>query len=356
MSATAAGTLLRRRRTLAAAAIGLLAVPGTVVMAVVAVAMGTTPPAAELAANLGIPPIALDAYRHATTAAPTECDLRWQILAGIGQAESNHATGHIIAADGTVTPAIVGPPLDGSAGRARILDSDDGTLDGDTSFDRAVGPLQFLPASWRRFGVDSNDDGAADPNNFYDAAAAAAAHLCASAAGPLSDDPALEDALFAYNRSDTYVQAVLDWIHRYDTAAAADGPATASGSTVTVAGISVDASIAEPLADLLAAAVNAGIDLSGAGYRSRDEQVALRRAHCGTTHYALYEMPPSACTPPTARPGESLHEQGLAIDFTCDGVLMTRRDRCFAFLAAYASRYGLSNLPSEPWHWSTTGG
>ena len=67
--------------------------------------------------------------------------------------------------------------------------------------------------------------------------------------------------------------------------------------------------------------------------------------------------PPSSCSPPTARPGTSLHEQGLAIDFTNNGRLITSRsDPAFQWLAANAGGYGFRNLPSEPWHWSTTGG
>lgn len=357
MSATALAATFGRRRTLAVAAIGLIAIPGSVVMGVVAVAMGAAaPPAAEQAAALGIPAVALDAYRGAAATAPSQaCGLRWQILAGIARVESNHAEGHTIATDGAVTPPILGPTLDGSGGHARIVDSDDGLLDGDASYDRAIGPMQFLPGSWRQFGVDGNGDGTADPNNLYDAAAGAAAHLCASAAGSLSDHQALRAALFAYNHSHSYVDAVLEAIDGYDEAASSS-PGAPSGSIVSVAGIRVDASIAEPLSKLLTAAADEGLRLSGSGYRTTEEQLALRRAHCGASHYAVYDMPASACTPPTARPGESLHEQGLAIDFTCAGALVTSRDRCFAFLATSAATFGLFNLPAEPWHWSTTGG
>jgi hypothetical protein len=354
---TAVAAALARRRTLTAVAVGLIAVPGSVVMGVVAVAMGTTaPPAAELSAALGIPAIAFDAYQRAAATAPSQaCGLRWQILAGIARIESNHAEGHTIATDGTVTPPILGPTLDGSADHARIADSDDGVLDEDANFDRAIGPMQFLPGSWRHFGIDGNGDGAADANNLYDAAAGAAAHLCASAAGTLRDEQALRAALFAYNHSDSYVQAVLEAIRLYDEAASSS-PGVPSGGIVTVAGIRVDASLAQPLSRLLTAAADEGLQLAGSGYRTTEEQLALRRAHCGTSHYALYDMPPSACTPPTARPGDSLHERGLAIDFTCAGALVTSRDPCFAFLATHAAAFGLFNLPAEPWHWSTTGG
>jgi LAS superfamily LD-carboxypeptidase LdcB len=126
--------------------------------------------------------------------------------------------------------------------------------------------------------------------------------------------------------------------------------------------ITVDAEIADDLAQLLADAEAAGIILGGGGYRSPEEQIALREAHCGTSNYAIYQMPASDCTPPTARPGTSLHESGLAIDFTCydpetDTAPTVRRgDPCDAWLTANAATYGLLNLESEAWHYSPTGG
>jgi probable HAF family extracellular repeat protein len=129
-----------------------------------------------------------------------------------------------------------------------------------------------------------------------------------------------------------------------------------SGEQVTVRGITVNVAIAGPVEGLLVAAEAAGLDLTGSGYRSHERQIELRRAHCGTSDYAVYEMPSSQCSPPTARPGASMHEQGLAIDFSCDGKLIESRSHpCFTWLAANAPAYGLANLPSEPWHWSTNG-
>jgi LAS superfamily LD-carboxypeptidase LdcB len=67
-------------------------------------------------------------------------------------------------------------------------------------------------------------------------------------------------------------------------------------------------------------------------------------------------MPASQCSPPTARPGTSMHERGLAIDFTSSGKLITSHaDKAFVWLAANAARFGFYNLPSEPWHWSING-
>ena len=137
-------------------------------------------------------------------------------------------------------------------------------------------------------------------------------------------------------------------------APAPGGLATVScpyGGRITVAG-----AIAGNVQGLLDHAARLGVSLCGGGWRSPDSQIALRRAHCGTSNYAIYQMPSSRCTPPTARPGSSMHERGLAIDFSCNGGGAIRRgNSCWNFLAAHAGDYGLYNLPSEPWHWSTTG-
>ena len=123
-----------------------------------------------------------------------------------------------------------------------------------------------------------------------------------------------------------------------------------------VGGIYVHTSIAENLRGLLNAATAAGFSLRGGGYRDPASQIATRRANCGTTYYDIYEKPASACVPPTAIPGRSMHERGRAIDFTSSGVLITSRSNpAFVWLSNNAGRYGFFNLPSEPWHWSTNG-
>ena len=131
---------------------------------------------------------------------------------------------------------------------------------------------------------------------------------------------------------------------------------TGSGSIVSVRGIRVHKSIADQLARMLSAADGDGISLSGGGYRDPQGQIAVRRANCGTSYYAVYQMPPSQCSPPTARPGTSMHERGLAIDFTYNGrVINSRSSPAFQWLRANAANYGFYNLPSEPWHWSVNG-
>jgi LAS superfamily LD-carboxypeptidase LdcB len=124
---------------------------------------------------------------------------------------------------------------------------------------------------------------------------------------------------------------------------------------VTVDGITVHAQMGGRVAGLLTAARTAGLEMSGSGYRTAAAQVALRRAHCGVSSYATYTMPASRCSPPTAPPGESLHEWGLAIDFTCGAALVTSGDSCFRWLADHAAEFGLFNFMSEPWHWSVNG-
>ena len=126
---------------------------------------------------------------------------------------------------------------------------------------------------------------------------------------------------------------------------------------VTVGGITVNVLVEDQVRGILAAMSARGFNLGGGGYRSIESQIRLRRANCGTSDYAIWEMPASRCRPPTARPGLSQHEVGLAIDFTLDGrVLRTRDSDVFRALAEIAPQFGFYNLPSEPWHWSTTGG
>ena len=126
-------------------------------------------------------------------------------------------------------------------------------------------------------------------------------------------------------------------------------------SLTTVRGFTVAASIGPQVEGLLSAAEADGIVFGGGGYRNSDQQVATRRANCGSSNYDVYEKPASQCSPPTARPGFSMHEQGLAIDFTQDGRILNRSMSGYTWLKGNASRFGLYNLPSEPWHWSTNG-
>ncbi len=168
-----------------------------------------------------IPLVAYDAYQSAERSAPEireSCRVDWEIVAGIAQVESRHGRlddDHRLDPDGTVEPAIRGQPLDGTRGTQTIIDTDDGELDGDPEWDRAMGPLQFIPTTWQELGRDGNGDGAADPDNLYDAALTAVAHLCIREPGDYSSRTELRRALIAYNASGRYADDVLRWVDRY---------------------------------------------------------------------------------------------------------------------------------------------
>ncbi|MFI5684392.1 lytic transglycosylase domain-containing protein [Streptomyces sp. NPDC051636] len=177
-----------------------------------------------------VPATVFAAYRHAEAelarTAPG-CRLRWQLLAAIGQVESGQAEGGRVTGDGTTVTPILGPRLDGGA-FAVVRDTDGGAYDGDAVYDRAVGPMQFIPSTWARWGADGNGDGRADPDNVFDAALAAGRYLCA-AGGDLSEPAGLDRAILGYNHSAAYLRTVRAWYayflegHRV----VPDGPATA---------------------------------------------------------------------------------------------------------------------------------
>ncbi|MGI9604646.1 MAG: D-alanyl-D-alanine carboxypeptidase family protein [Acidimicrobiales bacterium] len=120
--------------------------------------------------------------------------------------------------------------------------------------------------------------------------------------------------------------------------------------------IEVHESIAEAAEGLFLESFADGIDLRGWGYRPIQLQIELRKAHCGGTDFDIWHKPVFECAPPTARPGFSKHEQGLAIDFTHAGAPITSIDsRAFLWLSENAPAWGFKNLEGEPWHWSLTG-
>ena len=134
-----------------------------------------------------------------------------------------------------------------------------------------------------------------------------------------------------------------------------DGPVGEDQVVRTASGIRVHACLAEAIDALVAAARADGVELGGGGWRSPEQQIALRRAHCGPTDADVYDKRASECTPSTARPGTSRHERGLAIDFTQGGRTLGTRSTGYAWLVEHAAAYGLENLPGEPWHWSVDG-
>jgi membrane-bound lytic murein transglycosylase B len=175
--------------------------------------------AADVAGS-DLPLVALDAYVKAAGRMAferPECGLRWTGLAGIGKVESGHGTygGSRLTATGDTSQPIVGIPLDGSNGTASIGDTDGGELDGDPTTDRAVGPMQFIPGSWRTLGRDGNGDGRANPSNIYDAALAAAGLLCRAGGTGLDTDDGLRRAALAYNASNAYADLVVRTARNY---------------------------------------------------------------------------------------------------------------------------------------------
>lgn len=181
----------------------------------------------RVATATGIPVRALLAYASADLSVDAEqpgCGIGWNTLAAIGAVESGHGThaGAVLGEDGYPDPPIRGIPLDGQRdGVAAIADTDGGLWDGDTVWDRAVGPMQFVPSTWERWAADGNGDGLDDPNQIDDAGLAAARYLCAS--GSLATPDGWRAAVLSYNRSDAYVDQVARIANGYATAAGAVG-------------------------------------------------------------------------------------------------------------------------------------
>jgi membrane-bound lytic murein transglycosylase B len=166
---------------------------------------------------LGIPAMALSAYRNAermmATADPG-CGISWNLLAGIGRIESMHANGGATDVRGTAIRPIYGPALDGTLpGNEVIVQS---KADGQVTYARAMGPMQFLPGTWARYAADGKGDGVADPQNLFDSALAAARYLCSGGLN-LRDPSQVMAAILRYNNSMAYAQNVLGWAAAYAT-------------------------------------------------------------------------------------------------------------------------------------------
>jgi len=163
--------------------------------------------------------VAMDAYLETETAlaeADPGCRLEWWMVAGVARVESFHGQigGRRLRADGRVDSPIIGVVLDGGRSVQLVADTDGGHFDQDPSFDRAVGPLQFIPETWSRLGRDGNDDGVIDPQNIHDAALSAGTYLC-RLGSDLSVGSELRGAYFGYNGSSDYVDNVAAHALRY---------------------------------------------------------------------------------------------------------------------------------------------
>lgn len=181
---------------------------------------------ARTASQTGIPARALQAYAVAVGVANTatpRCGIGWNTVAAIGFVESAHGGhgGGSLTTVGQGGGSIIGPSLDGD-GFAAIPDTDAGALDGDAVWDHAVGPMQFIPSTWKWAGRDGNGDGEADPLNIDDAALSAASYLCGGGRD-LTTARGWTDAVLAYNQSDSYVRQVRDQANAYDAQSGAAG-------------------------------------------------------------------------------------------------------------------------------------
>ena len=177
---------------------------------------GGTGPIGAGEAEAGIPATVLDAYKKAEASlreSKPGCNLPWQLLAAIGKVESGQARGGRVDASGTTYSPILGPKLDGN-GFALISDTDNGAYDGDSGYDRAVGPMQFIPSTWAWAGRDGNGDGKKDPNNVYDAALAAGHYLCRFD-HDMSVQAQMNASILSYNNSTAYLNTVLSWLEYY---------------------------------------------------------------------------------------------------------------------------------------------
>ncbi len=170
-------------------------------------------------AGTDIPLVALNAYVRAARTLASEspsCGVHWSQIAGIARIESIHGYfgDSTLDVNGNTTVDIIGIPLNGTNGTMVIRDSDNGALDRDPVYDRAVGPTQFIPQTWAAYGSDGNEDGVTDPQNIYDAALSTARYLCA-APGTLLTLEGEQAAYWAYNHDLEYSRNVTNAGRRY---------------------------------------------------------------------------------------------------------------------------------------------
>ncbi len=227
--------------------------------------------------RLGIPSRALAAYRLAArlvSDADPACGIDWALVGAIGRVESDHARfgGNVLDAAGVARPGIIGIPLDGSRGTARITDTDGGRWDHDRVYDRAVGPMQFIPGTWRVVGSDADGDGQRNPQDMSDAATATAVYLC-SGPGDLRQATDLYRAIRRYNNSDSYVRTVVAIADAYRRGVrelpASSLPAahrgTSGSSDVQAAGAAAPAGSRPPAGSAARTSAGAGSSSSTAG-------------------------------------------------------------------------------------------
>ena len=166
-----------------------------------------------------IPQAALSAYQRADAVinqADRGCRLPWELIAAIGRVESDHGRfgGNVLDDEGVARPGIYGIALNGKNNTQSISDTDGGEYDDDTRWDRAVGPMQFIPSTWSVVGVDGDADGTRNPQDIDDAALATAVYLC-SGDDDLSEEKGQRASVYRYNHSNEYVDLVLSIMQAY---------------------------------------------------------------------------------------------------------------------------------------------
>ncbi len=187
------------------------------------------------ASTNGIPAAALAAYQRAAQvidSADKGCNIDWTLIAAIGRVESNHGRygGNTLDSNGVSRPGIYGIPLDGSNSTSKITDTDAGQYDNDPQYDRAVGPMQFIPSTWSVVGVDGDSDGKRNPQDIDDAALATAVYLC-SGNEDLSTTDGQQSAVYRYNHSQEYVDLVLSIMRAYAEGDFSSVPTSSAGTT-----------------------------------------------------------------------------------------------------------------------------
>lgn len=207
-------------------------IPGVIAPAV---PEGTADSVISDASANGIPAPALAAYQRAAqiiAGADKTCNIPWELVAAIGRVESDHGRygGNTLTEEGLSKPGIYGIALNGKNGTQAIMDTDGGQLDKDSVYDRAVGPMQFIPSTWQVVKVDANGDGKRNPQDINDAALAASVYLC-SGSENLGTRPGQEKAVFRYNHSQDYVNLVLRIMEAYSQGEYSSVPSGTYGGT-----------------------------------------------------------------------------------------------------------------------------
>jgi Transglycosylase SLT domain len=278
--------------------------------------VAAVPVAAPDPGLVSVPSVLWAAYRSAVQSAPASCHLDVTLLAAIGEVESGSLRGRSVDAGHRVVPPVLGPRLTGGP-FAMIRDTDGGRWDQDPIWDRAVGPMQFIPSTWARYGRDGDGDGIADPQNVDDSAVSAAGYLCGQGRD-LSRGADLRAAILSYNHSQTYLQAVLALMGRVspqDTsvvtialaAPSAAGPrlppvATPPSATATTMPASVTATVPPSVTSTVTSSVTSTVTSPPASAPSPTNSTSPTTSTTSTTSTPTTSTTSTTSTPTTTTP------------------------------------------------------